>query len=87
MATDRKRSRARKSISTARPRNYSDLYKKDSSGAQIVATPAGSPAPVVKNVDEVDWQKEYVYVFSDLRQLVLVSGILFALILIAGFFI
>lgn len=92
MATERKRNRERRSISSARPRNYSDFYKNDQSGAtQPVAPGSNNPTPVAsmtaRGSNTVDWTKDYGYVAHDLRKLLLVSGVLFALILIASFFI
>lgn len=92
MATERKRSRERRSISSARPRNYSDFYKNDQSGAtQPTGATSASSAPVVASTARgshaVDWTNDYAYVVHDLRKLLLVSGVLFALILIASFFI
>lgn len=92
MATERKRSRERRSISSARPRNYSDFYKNDQSGAsEPTGANAASPTPVaattLRGSHAVDWTKDYGYVAHDLRKLLLVSGVLLALILIASFFI
>lgn len=92
MATERRRSRERRSISSARPRNYSDFYKNDQSGVtQPVATSSSTPVPIATTIargsNMVDWTKDYGYVAHDLRKLLLVSGVLFALILIASFFI
>jgi hypothetical protein len=41
----------------------------------------------VKAAKEVDWQAEYAYIGRDLRQLAIVSGLLFALLLVGGLFI
>ena len=80
MATERKRARDRRSISTSRPRSYSQMYKKDAVGAspQPVA-----PTPVAATAAEtVDWTHEYAYVAHDLRRLGIVSAILLALIIV-----
>jgi hypothetical protein len=87
MATEKRRSRQGKSISTVRPRNYSDLYKHDHTmSAPDLQTVAATGAVATKIVHEVDWSTEYVYVTKDLQQLLTVSAILFILIIAAGFF-
>lgn len=83
MATERKRNRERRGASSARPRNYSQLYKPD-------ATPPATPAraatqAAVKTAEAMEWTQQYAYVVGDLQRLLIVSGILFALILGAGF--
>jgi hypothetical protein len=85
MATERRRNRDRKSISTVRPRNYSDLYK-NSAATQVATTPT-NVAPALMTVEIVDWKHEYAHVASDLRRLLLVSTVLFAAIIVAGIFI
>jgi hypothetical protein len=84
LTTERKRTRDRRKLSTGRPRNYRDLYKADPS-----ATPAQPSAPTTisaSSVEKVDWAREYAYVGHDLRRLGLVSMVLLALIVVAGFF-
>jgi hypothetical protein len=86
MATERRRARNRKSISAVRPRNYSDLYK-DTSIPAVAATSSGTSAPAaVKVFETTNWQQEYAYVAGDLRRLFIISGILFAVIVLAGIF-
>lgn len=86
MATERRRNRDRRSISSVRPRSYSDLYKSDDT-AQVNTMAAVAGSAPGKSSDVVDWQSEYGYVVSDLRRLLIVSGLLFAAIIVAGFFI
>jgi hypothetical protein len=87
MATERKRTRERRGISTARPRNYSDLYKNDHSGVAVVNTPSPGATLAPRETTTIDWSKEYAYVTEDFRRLLIVSAILFGLIIAAGFFI
>ncbi|RIK45011.1 MAG: hypothetical protein DCC55_00595 [Chloroflexi bacterium] len=83
MATERKRSRARRSASAGQPRSYSELYKSSSAAPPATGQPASAVAP--KTVQTVDWVGEYGYVITDLRRLLIVSAVLFGLIILAGF--
>jgi hypothetical protein len=85
MTTEKRRSRQGKSISTVRPRNYSDLYKNDNSIAAPVGLNTSPTSPVTSKTTTVDWSAEYGYVAKDLRQLLTVSAILFVLIIVASF--
>jgi hypothetical protein len=85
MATERRRNRDRRSPSAARPRSYSELYRNDTTVAPTPAVATATPA-VVQESAPVNWSQEYYYVAKDLRRLMLVSGTLFVLIIIAGFF-
>jgi hypothetical protein len=86
MATERRRSRDRKSISTVRPRNYSDLYK-NSSAMQVAPAPTSAAPGVALTSEIVDWKHDYAYVANDLRRLLIVSAVLFTAIILAGIFI
>ncbi len=89
MASKKSRSKAKQSRSSGNPSNYSQLYKGDSSGVTVAegpSTKAVAAAPVETN-DTVNWQTEYAYVFKDLRFLFIVSLLLFAGMLVIGFFI
>jgi hypothetical protein len=94
MATQKKSKRGKKRRSSANPRNYSSLYKDDRSSVPS-ETPAvteteveAAAAPVGgKGSDTVDWQGDYNYVVKDLRQLAIVSVVLFAVIIGIGLFI
>lgn len=92
MTTTKKKSNlSKKSVSSARPRSYSELYKNDKSSApQVYSAPAqkavatydvAAPAPAV------NWREEYAHVVRDLRTLLIVSAALFAIIIISGFFV
>lgn len=85
--TTSKPNRTRKGKSSARPSSYSQLYK---SSADRVVTKAVVEEPAkaqsLRSSENVDWKQEYGYVFSDLRKLFIVSAILFAGIVIIGFF-
>ena len=79
-----------KGRSAANPSNYSQLYKQ--SEQNILQSTAAAPAAAVQPVtaprtsEQVDWKTEYGYVFKDLRYLLLISAILFAAIVVIGFF-
>lgn len=97
MATKKRNISAKKQgISSAQPRSYSDLYKDDkartvqtynapaknaSAKRAVAVQEAAAPAPVV------NWRVEYAHVIRDVRTLLLVSGVLFAIIIIIGFFV
>jgi hypothetical protein len=87
MTTERKRSRSRRSTSTARPRSYSELYKREQATPGVTPAPSAAPVAEPQVVQTIDWEAEYAHVGRDLRQLLIVSAILFAFIMIAGFFI
>jgi len=94
MATNnKKRTRGKVGISSASPRSYSDLYKNDNT-VSAPATQTASAAKATesryapaKSTEPVDWKGQYTYVMSDLRLLLLVSVVLVAIIVVAGFFI
>lgn len=83
MPTERKRSRARRSVSAGQPRSYSELYRSPASAQPATNQPANVVA--VKTAETVDWANEYGYVITDLRRLLIVSAVLFGLIILAGF--
>ena len=92
MASKKSRSKAKQSRSSGNPSNYSQLYKGDSSGVPVAKgsstkTTAAATAATVETNDTVNWQTEYAYVFKDLRTLFIVSLVLFAAMLVIGFFI
>ncbi|MEZ4861902.1 MAG: hypothetical protein R3C14_11360 [Caldilineaceae bacterium] len=91
MATKKKDTAKKRSISSARPRSYSELYKDDKSRTPVTPTTkapkAVTTAPVNTPAKLENWREEYDYVIRDLRTLTVVSGVLFAVIIVAGFFI
>ena len=94
MAKKKNRSRSKKSVSSAKPRSYSQLYKNDhtipaASSAATIAVEKKPATPVadVQTDDRSNWKNEYAYVVQDMRMLTIVSVVLFALIIVAGFFI
>ena len=94
MATQKKNKRSKKQRSSANPRNYSAIYKDDRStvpaetAVSDEAAVEAKPVPVGgKGSDTVDWKGDYAYVVKDLRQLAIVSVVLFAVIIGIGFFI
>lgn len=82
------------SVLRANPRNYSNLIK-ESAGSTIPVTPQATgrsassrqAQATMARVESaaVDWKGEYAYVLKDLRWLLGVSVVLFALIIGAGF--
>lgn len=72
--------------SSGNPSNYSALYKGDASGVAKAAPPPVTEPVAATAAKTVNWQEEYGYVFKDLRTLLLVSLLLFAGILVIGFF-
>lgn len=91
MATKKRNISAKKqSISSASPRSYSELYKDDKTRAPQVTNAPSKKVTVQEPVaaaKTLDWREEYVHVVRDLRTLLLVSGVLFAIIIIASFFV
>ncbi len=79
----------RQGISSGRPRSYGEMYKNDTTRQQPAPVPTSTraTAPVAATAEPVNWRSEYDYVLRDLRMLIIVSIILFAVIIIAGFFI
>jgi hypothetical protein len=93
----RRSRRRRSSPSKANPRSYSGLRARgeheqesissaQSSVEPVVSDHAAQPAPASKGPSQADWKTEYSRVFSDLKQLLIVSVALFALMLVVGFF-
>ncbi len=81
----------KKKLSSANPRNYSELYKDDKStvaqsntATDAVATESTKTVDSAKGSDSVDWKHDYAYVVKDLRQLLIVSVVLFALVIGVG---
>lgn len=92
----RSRRRRAPSASTANPRSYSGLHTRaahgrsenpEPSSRQQQATPEQTPvqATSLRGSDQINWHAEYNQIFSDLKQLLIVSGVLFALMLVLGF--
>jgi len=95
MATKKKRQTPKgQSLSKSRPRSYGEMYKNETtiqqpmvtstSKASSATTKAGSAATVT---EAQDWRVEYSHVMRDLRTLLVVSAVLFAVILVSGFFV
>ncbi len=85
-----KKNRKKSNLTSANPRNYSELYKDDKT--VVTKTPTaveGSATSAAtsdsdKKSDNIDWKHDYAYVVKDLRQLLIVSAILFALVIGIG---
>lgn len=91
MATTKKKTNiSKKSVSNARPRSYSELYKNDKSSApQVYNAPAQNVTSreVAAPSSVVNWREEYDHVVRDLRTLLIVSAALFGIIIVTGFFV
>lgn len=90
MATRKKRTTKRQSISSGRPRSYGEMYKNETTrqpAANTAVAASRSTATVAQATDNIDWRTEYSHVIRDLKTLLLVSAVLFAVIIVAGFFI
>lgn len=88
MATKKKRTASKRpSANQGQPRSYSEMYKGETARPQAIPT-ANRPAPVAPvAVESADWGTEYQHVLGDLRLLLIVSAVLFAIIIVTGFFI
>jgi hypothetical protein len=92
MATKKKTNISKKqSVSSARPRSYSELYKADKTGApQVYNAPtkkAAATQEIAAPAQSLNWRAEYAHVIRDVRTLLIVSAVLFAIIIITGFFV
>ena len=86
MATKKKRSSTRtQSLSKSRPRSYGEMYKNETTVQQPTVT-AAPKANTVTVAESRDWRVEYSHVVRDLRTLLIVSAVLFAVIIVTGFF-
>jgi hypothetical protein len=94
MAKSTKSSRPhRPSVGDANPRSYSELLKREQQNSAVTVVP--TPAPAVTKMahptreerreEKIDWQKEYGQVFADVRQLIVISVLLFVLMIVLGF--
>ena len=93
----RRSRRRRHSPSKANPRSFSELR---ANGAQEDSPPRAAPAQAEQRESEppvqsssgqakrvqVDWNQEYSRVFTDLKQLLIVSAALFVVMLVVGLF-
>ncbi len=87
--SSKSRGRQRGSISRVNPRSYSELARKEPNRPVAVApapAPAAAPTPDA-TTDVVDWCGEYGQVISDLRNLLVISAVLFVLMIVLGFLI
>ena len=86
------KNRRQAGLSNAQPRSYSELYGTRAAGAD---TPVSAASPRQKSrseevipqrdSDTVDWKNEYSQVFGDVRQLLVISALLFTLMIVLGF--
>jgi len=93
----RRSRRRRHSPSKANPRSFSELRtNREREGEpppaspaqkeQEVSEPSGRSSPSLTSKGQDDWNVEYSRVFTDLKQLLIVSVALFALMLVVGLF-
>ena len=94
----RRSRRRRHSPSKANPRSYGELKTQSGERDQDSIAPAQArtgpakeeqapqPAPSASGKDRADWSVEYGRVFTDLKQLLIVSVGLFVVMLIVGLF-
>lgn len=78
----------RPTLSNTSPRSYSDLARQSQDldlVPTLAALPAAEAAKPMRTSDTVNWRGEYGQVFADLRQLLVISAILFTLMLVLGF--
>jgi hypothetical protein len=81
MSTNRASSRKRKNSSAA-----TTVPPKNAASPTNVATMASAAQGTAVAPEDTGWEKEYTYVFGDLRKLLIVSLSLFAIIIVIGFF-
>ena len=85
------KSRRALGMSKAQPRSYAELYgnrETPITSAQAVTTPSRRKAEEVapqRGSDSVYWKSEYSQVFGDIRQLLVISAALFALMIALGY--
>ncbi|MDE0197138.1 MAG: hypothetical protein OXK78_03025 [Caldilineaceae bacterium] len=93
----RRSRRRRHSPSKANPRSFSELRaNRDQDDSRAPAAPAQNEPKASERPDrpvsgqssriQADWSVEYGRVFSDLKQLLIVSAALFAVMLVVGLF-
>jgi hypothetical protein len=78
MTTSRQTGRKSKTVTPA-------ATKSRPAGA-VTSTTGPGPAPESAPTGAYSWTHDYDYVKKDLRKLAIVSGVLFAAIIVAGFF-
>jgi len=86
MATKKKRTTKRQNLSKSRPRSYGEIYKNETTLQQAAPVPATTSSTTATLTESQDWRVEYSHVLRDLRTLLLVAAILFAIIIVTGFF-
>ncbi len=83
----------RSSVSSVSPRSYGDMFK-DQAGSNSIPTPstggkktraAAAASASLKGSESVNWENDYTYVINDLKWLLVLSGVLLAAIVAAGF--
>jgi len=87
------KSRRSAGMSKTQPRSYSELYgNRDTRVAPsaAAATPTRRKAQaeevaLKRGSDTVDWKNEYSSVLGDVRQLLIISAALFALMIVLGY--
>lgn len=84
-----RRKRRGGSLSTSNARSYSQLAGGSTAAtvapAEARETKQTTAAPSLRTSSAVDWANEYRQVFQDLKQLMLITGALFVIMVILGF--
>jgi hypothetical protein len=87
MTTERSRRSRRSSTTSRNPRSYSSSSVRTREARTAAATGDSSDESRPVRSAAVDWSQEYNYILKDLRQLFIVSALLFAGLLVVGFLI
>lgn len=78
------------SVSSAKPRSFSELARAEKSmtqQAEVAVERKEGPAVVPRRFRTINWQVEYKDVIADLRQLLIISAVLFVAMIVLGYFI
>lgn len=89
MARSNRSRRRRNSVSSVRPRSYSEFQRgrKDLPAVEEAKAPAeeATTARPLRSSESVNWTQEYGQVVSDLRNLLIVSAALFVAMVVLGY--
>ena len=87
MANQKTKKKKRSRINAAaNRRDYSSLYQSSTVSADEASAIAEIGGRIRKGSESVDWSGDYAYVLHDLRVLTVVSILIFAAMIGAGFF-
>ena len=88
MAKVSNKGRQRGTVSSAKPRSYSEMLRseeKNKPSSVVAVKPTSDPAPAPHAKDKVNLKEEYSKVILDVRQLLGISAILFVVMIVLGF--